>query len=201
MDITREIFQATHLAIGDYMDVSGILSEDAIPERSLSDHMAIHLHSLLGLHAPNEEPYTRIAKHLGISNNDPSLLAVAQWKADIAIYDKETPIAVIENKIFSDTKRSLEAFAWDLRKCDTINLSKRIPIYGVALICETAATTGDLKSQKQWLERSLNRSLSYSKTTHARADQRWEWCIGCTREWQGAESVDSTQSTATGVRL
>ena len=148
MDIANQIFQATHNAISDYMDVSGISSEDAIPERSLSVHIAIYLHRLLGFCAPNEEPYTRIAKRLGVSDNDSSLLAVAQWKADIAIYDKEKPIAVIENKIFSDAKRSLEAFAWDLRKGDPIKLSKRIPIYAVALICETAAVAGDLEFSK-----------------------------------------------------
>ncbi len=36
MDITDQIFEAGRLAVCNYMDVSGIPREDAIPERSLS---------------------------------------------------------------------------------------------------------------------------------------------------------------------
>jgi hypothetical protein len=186
MNISSQIFQAGRLAVDDYINVSGILREDAIPERSLSVHMAIHLHRLLGLRAPNEEPYTRIAKHFGISDGDPRLLQVEQWKADIALYDQNKPVAVIENKILSDGKRSLSAFAWDLCKGDPVNLSERVPIYAVALICETETTNGDLK----WVERGLHRPLIYSEEICTRApNETWKWCIGCIRIWRGAASI------------
>lgn len=146
----------------------------------------MYLHRLLGLRLTNEEPYTRIAKRLGVSDDEPMLLAVEQCKADIAVYDIERPVAVIENKILSDGKRSLAAFAWDLRKGDAINLSKRVPVYAIALICETE--TGNLESQKQWIEQRLGRSLNYSKEEKTRApDEYWQWCFGCVCEWWAAE--------------
>jgi len=176
------IHKAGLLAVETYITCAGPgISEDSAHEKSLSAFMALHLHHVLGIQARPECPYTQIVKDLDMSPDRLSLNAIQLLTADIALYENGLPVAVIELKVFTDSKAMLPRFCNDLRKGDLVRLCERVPVYAVALICQTERRK--LGEQKAWIERGVGRQLTYSQTQVTKTDsvsgeKPWEWCFG-----------------------
>jgi hypothetical protein len=175
MDFTKALLNAGLDAVKTYTDSAGIDREDDIPEKALSAHIALHLHQILGLHARIETLYTDIVTHLGMSPKTSALKKIEGRTTDIALYQRKTPVAIIEIKIFSDAKDPVDKFEEDLRKGDPVELSRHVPIHVVAMICETQ--TRDMKMQKQRIEAIIRRPIAYSPCQKSRSGEPWFWCI------------------------
>jgi hypothetical protein len=183
-DIVSEILGAGVAAIKTYLECAGPgFNEDSVSERSLSAFMALQLYKRSGLHTIPELFYTRIVDDLQMTVKEPERTRIANLRADIAIYDdSRQPVAVVELKVFSDGKDALPEFARDLHKGDPASLSRLIPIYATALICQTERRS--LDEQKAWIEKGIGQSLSYSPAALTATGQGWEWCFGCAEQRQ-----------------
>jgi hypothetical protein len=178
MDVPSAILDAGLLAVDTYITCAGQgISEDSVPERSLSAFMALHLQKILEIQTRLECPYTRIVEDLKMSADELSLTAIRQRTADIALYKNGLPVAVIELKVFTDAKAALPTFAEDLIEGDPVHLSERVRVYAVALICQTKGRP--LDEQKVWIERGVGRRVTYSRTMQTNTGEKWEWCFGC----------------------
>ncbi|MCL5669743.1 MAG: hypothetical protein M1423_00340 [Acidobacteria bacterium] len=177
-DTVSAIFNAGLVAVDNYRECYGPdFREDGVSERSLSAMMALQLHES-GFNAPPEALYTQIVDHLHMPIDEAARTRIRQLRADIALYKDGQPKAVIELKIISDGDRLAE-FARDLFKGDPVFLSERLPVYAVALICETKNRT--LDQQKAWVDVSVGQPLSYSRTMLTSTGEGWKWCFGCAR--------------------
>jgi hypothetical protein len=176
---TSTILAAGVSAVQSYVECAGAIArEDSIHERSLTAHLAMQLHRLSGLHAPTEVLYTRIIDDLGMAADPTTRILLELRSADIALYDDGKPIALVEAKILSDGKRALPQFFSDLQKGDPVKLSERLPIYAVALVCET--TSRNVEQQQEWIKKaSGDLRLQYSEPVPTCTGETWKWFFGC----------------------
>jgi hypothetical protein len=176
MDLVQSLLEAGSKGLRHYLDCAGKNREDAVPERGLCARIAIQLHETLELEAPIEEPYSDLIGKLGIPMDAPLNVLVEGLKADIAAYRKGVPLAVIEVKVFTDTRDKIGDFARDLRKGDLFKLGDHVPILGLALICETRRR---LTAQIERIGKSMGMSLICSAPTQTRSGEDWSWCFAC----------------------
>ena len=175
MEIKEAILSAGTEAIKTYRDISGGKFDNEVHERFVSSLMAVEMHKRLACIIKVEQQYTQIADDLELRLDRETRRRITGLATDIAVYDGQRPVAVIEVKIH-DESHEAGSIRDDLHKGDIINLCKQVEVYAGAMVCQVA--NQDLAARKQELEGITGCHWIYADPITAR-DGYWHWCFGC----------------------
>src|SRR5271166_5949271 len=104
MALSEAIVTYGTCAVVQYRHIAGISQDNEMPELFLGGIIARGVHEELGLHAHIERSYMTIARELQINNGDLER-EFGGWRADVAIYDKQQPKAIIELKVVDERNK------------------------------------------------------------------------------------------------
>ena len=156
----------------------GAKNDNEIREEFLSALMAVNLHEMLEKPVRTERNYALLCKELGLEVTAEDINKVADYRADIVIYDNAgittKPTALVEIKKFNETTPFSEIVV-DLYKGKAVRLEKHLKIYLGAFVCETAV---DLEQRQAALEKAVGHKVVFSKPYWA-ISNRWRWCFAC----------------------
>ncbi|WP_291367519.1 hypothetical protein [Acetobacter sp. UBA5411] len=145
-------------AVKVYRRISCIQQDNEMPEIFLGGQIAIGLNRDFGLQAHVERPYLRIMNELGLTINDQIIEDMGSFRADIALYREEKPLAIIELKICDERDRRGGKLLADLEKMKLLSRQTGISTYLGVLLTDTANAT--CKDRRKALEAVLRRVVS-----------------------------------------
>jgi hypothetical protein len=102
MDINEAIVGGGTDAVVRYGKVAGLHQDNEIPEIFLGGFIASRIYDGLDMYAHVERPYTVMADELGHRVTRELLTSMGGLRADVAIYDRSMPIAIMELKVFDE---------------------------------------------------------------------------------------------------
>jgi len=181
MRIAEAISKHGRQAVRRYRDVAGVRQDNELPEIFLGGMIACGIHDDLNLSAHVERLYTTIAKELG-RTIDPKLINLfGGQRADVAVYEDERPIAIIELKKFDDWKSPAGIVA-DRDKVKFLAQECGISSYLGVLVTDVEKPTLMTYSQRRsLLEASLGQSFEVPGESEWTSDKRWEWCFAAVK--------------------
>lgn len=184
MTFQRELAQFGEEAVIEYRKVPAIRkNEAAIPEGCLSLSIASKLIINQNLDARLEAPYPTMLKELGAHGTDLTPKFGGQ-RADIAIYDRDVPSTLIENKIVDEGRR-IDGVINDCKKIlllqDHLRSMGRpiIPGYIGALICDTPGRTAEIAADELTKALGLDPALVTLGRKNGSSLGGWGWMFVC----------------------
>lgn len=102
MNTIESIVRHGTQAVLEYRRMTGIETEERVPEVFLGGRIALGVHLDTGLNAHIERYYTTIATELGRQHDAELVNSLGGWRADVALYEGRTPRVVVEIKKYAE---------------------------------------------------------------------------------------------------
>lgn len=144
--------------------------DNALPEVFLGGYIAPRLYDRFHCRVHIEENYLHLARSCGVVITDEIVSRVGYLRADIAMYPKEPPPAVIEFKIL-DESTPVSSVLSDYAKVKELYDTCGVTGYLGLLVCQTNLL---LEENVNKVKESLSSSL-YLGQPQQSADGRWKW--------------------------
>jgi len=170
-------------AVIEYRAKAAVRDETRIPETCLSLYIASRMITDCNWDARVEVPYSRILGQLGVHGTDVGP-KFGGLRADIAIYEKEMPSAIIEIKIFDEGRRPTGVVSdWQkIARLQSYLASRHLP--GVPGYVGALVSDVEKKPAKSAVE-ELSQVLSLDPSTVDRGVENeasagaWKWLFVC----------------------
>lgn len=175
VDLSQAIVKYGTEAVLRYRSVSGIKQDSSLPEIFLGSFIACGIYDELKLHARTEVLYTDIASEHGVELSADLVRVIGGYRADIAVYQEDLPMAVVELKIFNDGKSASSVLA-DRDKVAKLSKLCRVDTYLGALV--TDIESGVLcTTRAQKLGKVLEQKSQVVGASQPSRDGTWKWCF------------------------
>jgi hypothetical protein len=104
MRFSRSIVDHGSAAVKTYKRISGIEFDNRLPEVFLGGSIARGIHDDFKVHVRVECYFTEMARNLGQAVDLDLVSEMGGWRADVAVYERGKPTAIIELKIYDEAR-------------------------------------------------------------------------------------------------
>ena len=157
-----------------YRTVARPRHDNEIPESFLRNFVALRLHEQLGKHVHVERLYTAMALDLGIPLTPDLVNVLGGFRADVAVYEGEKPVAVIALKIF-DAASPLPSLGAEIDKGQILARLARLRVFVGLMICPIIVS---LEARIERLHDAFGGNM-YVGERQQSGDRTWQWCFAC----------------------
>jgi hypothetical protein len=179
MDLSKAIVKHGTEAVRRYRTVAGLSQDNEMPEIFLGSYLACAIHDELKVNVHVERRYTVIALELGVTVDTGVVNKIGDYRADVAIYEKQRPVAIVELKVFDDYKRPALIVA------DRDKMRKLSGLCGIETylgVFVTDDTSGALCTERvRALGKALDHEFDSVGDKLPSIDGRWDWLFACGR--------------------
>ncbi|MCG4261411.1 hypothetical protein K6W36_12630 [Acetobacter senegalensis] len=173
MKLSQSIARHGAEAVKTYRTVSGIKQDNEVPEIFLGGQIAIGLNRDLNFQAHVERPYLTIIKELGGTIDDQCIESMGGLRADVALYQEEKPLAIVELKICDERDHRGWKVLADLEKMKRLSEQTEIAMYLGVLLTDTHQ---ECKDRRKSLETILGQKFEADSGLEAAGkDAKWNW--------------------------
>ena len=178
MSIADSIVKHGTEAVLEYRRMTGSEHDNHVPEVFLHHGIARGVHRDLGYHAHVERSYEEIAVELGRSRGAELTGIHGLQRADVALYEGRSPIAVIEIKKYAEAGSDARIRS-DLAKMRLLATGTALQVYVAVLITDTSRTLGIVRAKA--LGEALGGAFDVIGPTQVANDGNadWSWHIAC----------------------
>ncbi len=170
-------------AVKKYRSMAAVIGETFIPEACLRLFIASSMITDCKWDARVEMSYVKILRELGVHGTE-IIPKFGGQRADIAVYDKGAPSAIIEIKII-DEGRKLDGVVSDWQKITLLqrHLATRglpnLPGYVGALVCDVERKLADQAVEDPAKALAVEPSAVDRGIKHTALSNGWEWRFVC----------------------
>ncbi len=173
MPVAEALVTAGTEAVLTYRRISGIQQDNETPEIFLGGFVAPQIFNALGLHAHVERSYTLIANELGAPIDAGMIRTIGGYRADLALYDDGSPVAIIEFKIMDDGVNPAAVIA-DRDKMNIILGFCEIECFVGVFVTDVDGM--GYNDRIVALEAALGQPVIRGPAQRS-ADDNWQWCF------------------------
>lgn len=179
MDFSQTIVRYGADAVQRYRILAEMSRDNEMPEIFFGGYIASAMHDNLNVNGHVERRYTVIAKELGATVDAKVINSIGDYRADLAIYDKQRPLAIVELKIFDDGK-SVRPIIADRDKMHKLSELCRVQTYLGVLV--TDDVSGALCTDRaNALGKALEHEFDSIGDPQNSTDGSWKWLFACGR--------------------
>ena len=175
MNINEAIVKYGTEAVLHYRVVAGLSHDDEVPEVYLGGIIAGGIHSEMNENARVERYYMAIARELGVAVDASVIERFGGNRADVAIYRKDVPVAIIELKVFADFQSASKIVADRDKMRKFTDLCPMETYLGVLV---TDAQNGQTCADRvRTLEGALGHKFDVIGGAQPSVGGDWHWCF------------------------